>query len=133
MSGANPSSTGLVLLALSTFDDSSAENVYNGLMVFKVDSIPGAFHSSFSSDPDPDYSTPDALEGLLAYSHMLSGSPSIYDLSSYSNANDPVDDTTLEVEKNLQLTDFIPYIIILIILVAVVFIFIITRKKNRKS
>lgn len=87
MSGANPSSTGLSLLAFSTFGNQEADNLFNGLLSFKVTGTTGAYHSAFSEDADPVYSTPDALEGLLAYSRMISGGDSIYDLNSYSSMN----------------------------------------------
>ena len=133
MSGANPSSTGLVLLALSTFGDSDVDNIYTGLIGFKVAATPGAYHSAWTNDPDPEYSTPDALEGLLAYSRYLSQGSSIYDLTSYTVAGAVETQVTPQttVQNAPQTGDATPYIFFILLISAAGVFGITLRKKLR--
>ena len=103
-SSSNPSSTGLTLLALSTFDDAVADDVFTALLDYKVSGTPGAYHSAWSADPDPDFSTPDALEGLLAYKLYLNGGNSIYDLSQYTIYVPEVEIASVKDKNNNSVT-----------------------------
>lgn len=97
--GCNSDSTGLVLSALSIYGDTSAANYYSGLLGFKSQTAAGAYvYDSSSNVPDPVYSTPDALEGLLSYSRALSGKNSIYDLSVVADKTVITNTSNLDIE-----------------------------------